>query len=163
MKEPDVINRKLKEKLDNEIAMLALSGKQLPSLARRDMTALLIWASNEGHTSIVKHLLDYGADVEYKHNYALHIACSNGHTKIVELLLKCKENYNKDTGYTLELACHNGHTETAKLLLEDHKKVHRYTLREINQALITAYKRKYSNVVKLLLKHGADKSVLDDE
>ena len=55
----------------------------------RGLTALMM-ASANGHTEIVKLLLDKGADVNVKNTYgitALFMASVHGHTEIVKLLL----------------------------------------------------------------------------
>ena len=55
----------------------------------RGLTALMM-ASANGHTEIVKLLLDKGADVNVKNTYgitALFTASVHGHTEIVKLLL----------------------------------------------------------------------------
>jgi ankyrin repeat protein len=48
-----------------------------------------MYAASEGHTDIVRALIDAGVDVNAKDNYgptALEVAALNGHTDIVDLL-----------------------------------------------------------------------------
>lgn len=83
----------------------------------------LHWATMYKHTSIVKLLLDAGANpniVNFCCNTPLHLASMGGKTSIVKLLLEAGTNVNK-VGYngetSLYLASSSGHIEVTKLLL----------------------------------------------
>uniref|UniRef100_A0A8C8VFV9 Uncharacterized protein n=1 Tax=Pelusios castaneus TaxID=367368 RepID=A0A8C8VFV9_9SAUR len=82
-------------------------------------------AAKRGHASVVKALLQRGADVDAqtKENYtALHIA--NGHDQIADMLLWHKAFVNVKTklGVTpLHLGAQNGYNHLVKLLVETHR------------------------------------------
>jgi len=53
----------------------------------------LRWASNNGHTEVVKLLLNAGADVHAKDDEALRWASENRHTEVIKLL---KDHISKE-------------------------------------------------------------------
>ena len=77
--------------------------------------AALRWASRNGHTEIVKLLLEAGADVHAKNDGPLRLASENGHTEVVKLLLDAGTNFHADNK-ALRWARRKGHTEVVKLL-----------------------------------------------
>lgn len=89
------------------------------------ITALML-ASRDGHTEIVKLLIDAGALVNtetYEHGYtALYLASMKGHLEVVKLLIANGADVNASAaGYgwsstALMEASSNGHTEIVKLL-----------------------------------------------
>jgi uncharacterized protein len=86
-------------------------------------TALTI-ATENGHTAIVRVLLDRGAAIEAKDKYgrtALLVAAKEGHTETVGLLLDrgaAIEAKNSGDSTGLIVAAEQGHTETVRLLLD---------------------------------------------
>jgi serine/threonine-protein phosphatase 6 regulatory ankyrin repeat subunit B len=88
-----------------------------------------IWGRNlflmktisSGHTEIVKHLVEHGADVNIcsdKNDNPLYLASENGHTEIVKNLVEHSADVNicRDENVTpLYIASGNGHTEIVKL------------------------------------------------
>ncbi len=50
-----------------------------------------MWASKNGHTEVVKLLLEYGAGVHTGYGEYLRWASENGHTEVVKLLLSYME------------------------------------------------------------------------
>ena len=64
-----------------------------------DSDAALVYASEYGHTEVVKVLLDAGADVHARDDYALRWASERGHTETVKVLkdwiAKEKKNVNE--------------------------------------------------------------------
>ena len=89
------------------------------------MTALM-WASVEGHTEVVRLLLDRGAMIDEMDHYeegwtALMKASWEGNTEMVQLLLDKAASLEKkdfDGMNALMLASKEGHTELVQLLLD---------------------------------------------
>ncbi len=79
---------------------------------------VLDWASQYGHTEIVRLLL--AAQKECT-NYALDYASGKGYTEIVKLLLAAGSPYSDCTDIALDCASMNGHIEVVKLLLAANK------------------------------------------
>ena len=86
-----------------------------------------MWASGEGHTKIVKLLLDAGADANAKTNYDLTVlmfASLRGYPEIVSLLLDSGADVNaknNDGDTALTKTSKRGQTEIVKLI-ENHIK-----------------------------------------
>ncbi|KAL2754101.1 hypothetical protein ACRALDRAFT_2060082 [Sodiomyces alcalophilus JCM 7366] len=81
-------------------------------------------ASLKGDETVVRLLLERGADVELTHpvthDTALHMACIVGKVNIVNMLLDSNADINArgSGGTALRTACHSGHPDVAKRLLE---------------------------------------------
>ena len=96
----------------------------------KELNAALLDASYNGHTEIVKILIEKGASIHEKNNNGstpLHYASDNGHTEIVKILIEKGANiHEKDNdGWTpLHRASYNGHTETVKILIEKGASIH---------------------------------------
>ncbi len=130
---------------------------------------LLILASQEGHTEVVKLLIDYGADVngpspKINHgNTALITASYKGHKEVVKLLLDMGANVNTANIY--------GNTALIYASIENHKEVVTLLLdmgAHVNVAdskgyttLMCASSGGHKDVVQLLLGYGADVNVAD--
>lgn len=88
------------------------------------MTALML-SSQRGHVSIVKLLIDAGADIDAKtaqESTSLMLACKRKHVAVARILvasgteLKLKDCKNRSVH---ETAVRKGNTELAKLLTDD--------------------------------------------
>lgn len=77
----------------------------------------LRWASEGGHTEVVRQLLDLGADIHAKGDLALQAACRNGHGKSAALLLDRGADMHAGGGQAFLDAARNGQEEILKLLL----------------------------------------------
>lgn len=79
------------------------------------------WSAENGYAELTKSLISLGAPINENRNYPLELASRNGHTKIVKILLEAGANTrdsSPDEGYCLRLAAYRGHTSIVKLLLE---------------------------------------------
>lgn len=79
---------------------------------------LLPVATFHGYYRMVKHLLDYGADLNYDKSVALRIACYYGYENIVELFLDRGVNLKDNGRDALLLAEEGKHSKIVKLLLD---------------------------------------------
>ncbi|CAE7203466.1 Ankrd17 [Symbiodinium microadriaticum] len=89
---------------------------------------------------------------------ALHYASANGHTEVVRLLLEAGAKINKRTDDRVTALCcaaNGGHAETARLLLEEGADVNEVDEGDSN-ALSCAYFNGHLKAVWLLLEAGAD-------
>ncbi|RYP07583.1 hypothetical protein DL764_002410 [Monosporascus ibericus] len=121
----------------------------------------LSWAAAKGFETVVKLLLEKGADLEATRSYGwtlLTYAAKNGQEAVVKLLLKKGANLEAKTGYgetPLIYAAKDGHEAVVKLLLEkgadpEARNGHDRT------PLICAAENGHEAAVKLLLEKGAD-------
>ena len=119
---------------------------------------------------VCKVLIDAGAQLdvtsngEYQYSFLLS-ACQNGRLDLVKMLLASGAQLcSADDGFTgLMLAADEGHLETVRYLLGckgvdvNHQGANRCT------AMHRAAVNKSADVVKLLLQHGADKTLRDND
>ena len=119
------------------------------------------YACEEGHTDIVKLLLDHGAEINTATNngwQAIHHAANKGHTDIVKLLLdhNAKVNATTNNGWqAIHLAAEQGHTDIVKLLLDHGAEINAAT-NDGWQAIHLAAEQEHTDIVKLLLDHDAE-------
>jgi len=129
---------------------------------RKGVNALAA-ASANGHSGVVKLLLENGADVNAKDpSYqltALFPACGGNHAEVVKILLNAGADpnvkSNPDMITPLITAVVGGSQEIVRLLLSagaDPNIVHRTGL----SPLMVASKGGYGEIVKMLLQHGAN-------
>jgi len=73
-------------------------------------------AADNGHTEVVKLLLEQGADVHAGYDYALRKAAMHDHTEVVKLLLEQGADVHAIDDYALRWAACSGHTEIVNIL-----------------------------------------------
>ncbi|KAH7154419.1 ankyrin repeat-containing domain protein [Fusarium sp. MPI-SDFR-AT-0072] len=85
-------------------------------------------AALNGHTDIVKYLLEQGLDIEAEGQFGtpLHSACLMNHKSTVEELLQRGANVNTEErkGNALYVAAVKGHADIVRILLEDGADIH---------------------------------------
>ena len=126
----------------------------------RKRTAL-IWAAERGHESVVRLLLEKGADIEAKAIYghtALHKAVQFGHEAVVRLLLENKadievKDINRRT--VLYWPVYFAHEAIMRLLLEKGADIEAKGI-DGRTVLDVAVCQGHEAVVRLLLEKGAD-------
>ncbi len=127
----------------------------------------LILAAQNGHTHVVKLLLEKGAGVNAKNieSYTPLIASSrNGHEEIAALLLEKGADINaaktvSNIGWTpLIFAAVNGHTAVVKMLVEKGADVNAKD--EVSfTPLMGSAKYGFKEIATILLEHGADVNI----
>ena len=126
---------------------------------RKSGWTVLHSACNNGHTDVVKLLIDVGMtvnDLTTKGFTPLFLACRIGHKDTVKFLLDLKgQTLNKYTPLeerwtVLHIACLNGHTEVVKLLIDVGMNVND-ALKDGSTPLHLACQNGHHAVVKLLL------------
>ena len=155
------MDKKVKEKIDEELIMLALADIHLPKYARNDVGTILLWASSYGHNKLIKILLECGAST---HNTTgitgrtpLHKAASNGHIETVKLLISkgADVNIKDENGWTpLHLATLNRHLKLVKLLVSKGANINTesdYAYTPLQFALSS----KHTKIAEFLKSHGA--------
>lgn len=121
-----------------------------------------LWlASMYGRTSLVKALLDHGANINYtKYSISvIEVAVVNARQQIVEILLKRNVDLTKTQQPVLYRAAFHGYINIIKVLLNKqlNKNVDVDIKNYINSTpLWIAASNGHVNAVSLLLKHGAD-------
>ena len=108
--------------------------------------AALRYASQYGHTEVIKILIQNGANVHAENDYALILASMYGHPAVVKILLGAGADVHAENDLALRFASQYGHSEVVKILLEAGADVHA----DNDQALRWARQKGYTEVVKLL-------------
>ena len=94
-------------------------------------------------------LIDHGADIHYKDDFALIYAAGKGKTELVRLLI---DRGSRNLDRALRDAAEMGHVDTVRLLLERGADVHS----KGDKALLYASNKGHTEVVKVLLEYGAN-------
>ena len=115
--------------------------------------AMLIEAANEGHTHVVRLLVNC---TDNQGNSALIIASVNGDTEMVRMLIEHKIDVNRadnngDTALTRVSA--NGNKEMVELLIEHGADIN-HTTNNHGTALTIASENNHPKIVELLLRYG---------
>lgn len=122
----------------------------------------LMEASQEGHTDLVRFLLQNKANVHAETqtgDTALTHACENGHTDAAGVLLSygAELEHESEGGRTpLMKACRAGHLCTVKFLIQKGANVNKQTTSNDHTPLSLACAGGHQSVVELLLKNNAD-------
>ena len=125
-------------------------------------------AARQGHADVLQALLDAGADIEAKNvegRSALLVASIAGEAKSVKLLVEAGAGVcvTENNGLTcLTIASHFGHTETVRYLVGLKEVDVNHAANSGCTALHLAAYQRLPDVVKLLLEHGADKSLCNE-
>jgi len=163
------INNDLSESDLSEIKSLLEEGADIETTAGSNQINLLYLASGLGHLSIVKLILDKGAQVDKPikdGTTPLLIASYQGHSEIVRRLLEkgaqVDKARNNDTT-PLYIACEQGHIEIVRLLLDKGAQVDKVAIDGFTPQIIASLVGN-SKLVKLLIDKGAnvDKPIKGD-
>jgi hypothetical protein len=111
----------------------------------------LQYAAWNGHTEMVRLLLDNGANIHARDDYAVRMAASNGDRAMFLLLVERGAYIHADDDYALKHAAFSGHTEIVDLLLDLDANIHA----EEDQSVAWAAGNGFVETVALLVRRGA--------
>ena len=148
---------------DKVMVELLIKNGAKPDLPDIDDYTALIWAAKQGHTEVVKLLIEAGADLNLlaeKGTYtALVWAAFRGHAEVVKLLIIAGADpdiQDEKGAYTaLIWAAFRGHTEVVRLLIIAGAKLDQPN-NDGFTALHLATEQGHTEVVRLLILAGAD-------
>lgn len=167
------MDSKLYEYSNEEVIRILVSaGSNIEAKNDVDWTPLVIACFNQDE-SVVKLLLDFGANpnayyTEEEEQTVLDYAIVNGYTAIIRLLRKAKakagsELYHYSGFYPnlLITAVVNDDVELVKTLIAQNYDLN-VQIRNGMTPLMIAAREDYANILKILLKAGADRTLRDD-
>ncbi len=138
------------------VELIIDEGVDIDARCRINNTAL-IYASVRGNLQVVNTLINIGADVNYRSPTgftALMGACQKGQTAVVELLISRGADVNARND--------SGHFDRSRASNSDDPSFYNVNQYESgNTALMSAAKRGYTDIVKLLLSAKADVNAMD--
>jgi ankyrin repeat protein len=146
------------------VKLLINAGASIEQKASDGSTALYL-ATQFGYPQIVKLLLDSGANpniVNKNGTSALAAAVSAGNTDLVQLLITVKSDlgWRDKEGKNLLMFIRDGDTNTAKLLIDNGVDVNCTDNDGMTVLMYASMKKKNEEVVKLLLKSGANPNTI---
>ncbi|KAL9043543.1 MAG: hypothetical protein Q9214_003274, partial [Letrouitia sp. 1 TL-2023] len=134
----------------------------------RLFTYALLSASEFGHDTIVRLLIEKGVNVNQRDrrgSHALWMASERGDDKIVQLLLNNGADPNLHfgkNGTALHVATRESHVTIIRILIQKGADINMYSWR-YGTPLYAASKHKSSRVIEVLLENGADPNTRSDE
>jgi ankyrin repeat protein len=84
----------------------------------------LIKTIQNGDLDKIKNLVEQGADIHVKDDYALRLSAANGHLYIVKYLVEQGADIHADNDCALRYSANNGRLEVVKYLVEQGADIH---------------------------------------
>jgi ankyrin repeat protein len=122
-------------------------------------------ASERGHASCVRMLLDHGADVHARDHFtwtALVLASVCGKLECMQILIEAKADVNTSTkreGSAVHYASNNGHTKCLQLLIDNHADVNARNSDGYTPAMGACGEKYHLPCLQLLVDNKADLKV----
>ncbi|MHA1353556.1 MAG: ankyrin repeat domain-containing protein, partial [Candidatus Heimdallarchaeota archaeon] len=76
----------------------------------------LRWSAAYGHIDVVKYLVEHGADIHAEDDHAIQLSAENGNLKIVKYLVEHGADIHAEDDYALRWSVENGHIDVVKYL-----------------------------------------------
>ena len=120
----------------------------------------LIKAYRKGDLSQLKSLIEKGANVHERNEYALCSVAEHGHLELVKYLVEDRgADVHADDDRALRFAAHGGHLQIVKYLVAEGANVHAYN----DHALRSAAYKGHLDIFKFLIDKGADIHAQNDQ
>jgi ankyrin repeat protein len=116
-----------------------------------DITIVLERSSATGNLSMVKYLVENGANIHACCDYALRYSSKNGHLPVVKYLIEKGADVHAFCGEALLWAAESGHLSIVKHLIEKGADINSFC-----EALLYAAENGHLSVVEFLVEKGAD-------
>mgnify|MGYP001488287325 CR=1 FL=1 len=94
------------------------------SISKNALDYGLLKSSEQGHLSVVKFLLENGADIHFHDNMALQWACLNDYPEIIKFLIESGANIHVYDDLPFRWVCVHGHLDLAKILAQYGANIH---------------------------------------
>ena len=156
-----MMNKKLKAKLDEELAMMVLAGESTSCYTERFIknhtTTSMYNAIKDNKIGIARIILKAGLDISSMKDRLLQWSTINGYADITKYAVEAGANIHTFNDNPLRMASQRGHTEVMKILIKAGANIHVYD--ECVAYWIT-YDNNREEVIKLLVDAGVDPKVL---
>jgi len=136
----------------NSVHYLVFSGADVNYENINERESCLSIAVTNGHLQIVKHLVQYDADINWRDSKPLTSACRHNKLEILKYFFSQKYQKvdpNFDNGYGMGVAAYFGHVQIVNFLLSKGADPSINDLKALNEAL----ENNQWNVIEVIIKH----------
>lgn len=112
----------------------------------------LIYASQNGHLEIIKHLVENGSDIHVQEDKAVRMASSNGHLEVVKYLIEKGADIHARNNDALKWAAIKNHFKIVKYLIEQGADIHADNDITLKKAVFYDHK----DIIRYLIDNGAN-------
>lgn len=140
--------------------LIDVMGVNVNSRGANEVSALFL-ACQEGHLTLVRYLLQAGAEIDSSLNCGatpIYVAAERGWVSVVRFLVQNGANLKKgniDGHHPLHVAAQNNHSEIIRILVENGEDIECTTKQKATPLFIAAYEGHY-NAIDTLIKLGAN-------
>jgi len=112
----------------------------------KNMNYALFHPTINGDLHLVKYLVENGADIHDRNDYALRFACENGHIDIVKYLVEKGADVHVFSESPIRYSIVNGHLEVVKFLVSIGANPHA----DFNYLIRVAKRKRYNKLIEYL-------------